>query len=353
MGVLLACFDGSSAAGKARRPIDAELRAAGAVVLDTTVLKVNAKHKAAVHDPRRVPIGALAAAFTWGVFGLVANGWLGLVIWAVVGAICGGLFAYYSLHHESKAEFIRIGTRLPANSSALLIFAEATDPSALLTATAGQEPAVASVAAIAGDLSVRVFAGAEFPVEVAHDASASTLPTDHSGLLSMIMLRYSDADTAKRTAKALQGSKAPGRPRIELVIETDAKGGRHVTDPKYGPAAWAKSDLVSWGLFGVVVGAISGATGGGILKGGVVTGIAWAIFGVFAGAIYGLVAGRAISARRLKGIGRLLPAGSSMLLAWADGAVSRQTIDTLAAPESQWIVLCFDPTEGGALLAAA
>jgi hypothetical protein len=74
---------------------------------------------------------------------------------------------------------------------------------------------------------------------------------------------------------------------------------------------------------------------------------------VFAGAVYGLLAGRAISARRLKGIGPLLPAGTSTLLAWADGPVSRQAIDTLAGPDSQWIVLCFDPTEGGAVLAAA
>jgi hypothetical protein len=72
------------------------------------------------------------------------------------------------------------------------------------------------------------------------------------------------------------------------VIETDANRRRHVTDPKSGVAAWVKSDFVSWGLFGVLVGAISGASGGGTLKGGVVTGIAWAIFGLFAGGLYGL-----------------------------------------------------------------
>jgi len=64
VGVSLACFGGRSTAPKARRPIDAELRSKVATVLDTTVLKVNAKHRASVHDPRRVLMGTLTAALT-------------------------------------------------------------------------------------------------------------------------------------------------------------------------------------------------------------------------------------------------------------------------------------------------
>jgi hypothetical protein len=78
------------------------------VILGTSVLKVNAKHKASVHDPRRVLIGTLTPALTWGLLGLIGSGWLGLV-WAVVGGICGGLYTYYALHHATKA-----GTWLPA-----------------------------------------------------------------------------------------------------------------------------------------------------------------------------------------------------------------------------------------------
>jgi len=103
----------------------------------------------------------------------------------------------------------------------------------------------------------------------------------------------------------------------------------------------------------VVVGAIAGASGGGILKGGVVTGIAWAIFGVFDGALYGLWAGRTISARRLKGIGPLLARDTSVLLAWADGPVSQETIDTLSAGNAQRLVLRFNPVASGAVLEAA
>jgi hypothetical protein len=132
MGVLLACFDGPNTAGKARRPIDTELHSTGAVILGTSVLKVNAKHKASVHDPRRVLIGTLTPALTWGLFGLIAGGWLSLLIWAVVGGICGGFYSYYVLHHATKTELAHIGTRLPPNSSALLTFAETADASRLL-----------------------------------------------------------------------------------------------------------------------------------------------------------------------------------------------------------------------------
>ena len=96
-----------------------------------------------------------------------------------------------------------------------------------------------------------------------------------------------------------------------------------------------------------------GASGGGILKGGLITGIGWGLFGLFAGALYGLWAGRSVSARRLKGIRPLIAPRSSMLLAWAEGSVSQQTIDTLTAPQSQRLVLHFNPTEHGAILEAA
>ena len=73
----------------------------------------------------------------------------------------------------------------------------------------------------------------------------------------------------------------------------------------------------------------------------------------YAGALYGLWAGRAVSARRLKGLSGLLVPGSSILIAWADGPVSADTIGALTAPGSQRLILRFNPVEGGAVLEAA
>jgi len=353
LGILLACFGDRKAAGDARRPLEEKLRSDGDVVLDTTELQVNAEHKASVHDLSRLWKGTAVVTLTWGLFGLAANGWKGLVIWAVVGAVCGAGFTYYSLHHVTKAELASIGTHMPANSSALITFVETSDPRRLLAATAGHQTSAATAALISPDLDATVFAGADNPTEVSHSSGSQLLAANETALMSMIVLRYPDVDTAKQAAARVAKAKSNGADaQVELLIKVDPNGHRHVTDPKFGPKAWAKSDIVSWGLFGVVVGAIAGAFGGGIFKGAVVTGIGWALFGLFAGALYGLWAGRATTARRLKGIGPILAPGSSMLLAWAEGPVKRETIEMLAAANAKRLVLLFNPTDGGAVLEA-
>jgi hypothetical protein len=353
LGILLACFGDRKAAGKARHPLEQKLRSDGDVILDTTELQVNAKHKASVHDLSRFWRGTAVVTLTWGLFGLAANGWKGLVIWAVVGAVCGAGFTYYSLHHVTKAELASIGTRLPANSSALITFAETSDPRRLLAATSGHQTSAASAALVSPDLDATVFAETGQPIEVSHSSGSQVLAANETPLMSMILLRYPDVDTASQTAAGIAKTKSAGaKAQIELIIKVDPNGHRHVTDPKFGPKAWAESDIVSWGLFGVVVGAIAGAFGGGIFKGAVLTGIGWALFGLFAGALYGLWAGRATTASRLKGIGPILAPGSSMLLAWAEGPIKRETIDSLATANSKRLVLLFNHVEGGAVLEA-
>jgi len=361
LGVLLECFGATKSAGKARRGLDAQLKAQGDALLDTVVLQVNAKHKVSLHDPRRVVQGTLTATLTWGLFGLVAGGLKSLAIWAILGAICGGLWAYYTEHLLRKGEVARIGARLPANSSALVTFAEIRDPRSLLKATAAHAPATASVAAIGEDLGARVFAGATDPIELPRNPGRGAIPPGQAAPTSMIMFRYPSTGTAgqvaSRAAPTSKKAAASSPVQVELVIWADPGGRRHVADPSQGVKAWAKSDLISWGLFGVAFGALAGAFGGGGVHGfvddAVVTGIGWAVFGLVAGALYGLWAGRAVSARRLKGLSGLLVPGSSILVAWADGPVGQDTIDTLTAPGSQQLILRFNAVEGGAVLEAA
>jgi uncharacterized membrane protein len=359
VGVALLCFGDKKAAGKARRPLETKLRSNGDRVLQTTVLQVNGKHKASVHDVRRVVAGTLTAALTWGLFGLVAgtNKLESTIVWAVLGAICGGAWAYYTEHVLTKAELGRIGQKLAPNSSALVTYAETSDPALLLATGDTYGPSAASIAVIDADLSPRVFAGSTAPIEVPHGSARGSLP-DEASLLSMLLFRYPDTKAAPRIAAEVAKAKAShnGAPQVELVIETAQDGRRHVIDPARGTAAWARSDVVSWGLFGVVFGALAGAIGGGglhgLVEGAVVTGIGWAVFGLVAGALYGLWAGRSISARRLKGVGPLLGRGTSALLAWADGPVRQQALDALGAPEDRRLVLSFNPVPGGAVIEA-
>jgi hypothetical protein len=359
IGMLLMCFEGLTAAARARRPLDKRLRVQGDVILDSVVVRVNAQHKAAVYDPHRVLAGAMTATFTWGLFAVVTGGGVrGLVIWAVLGAVYGGVFAYRTEHVLHKDQLARLGTRLPAPSSALLTFAETSDPRRLLQSATGTTPAVASVAAIGADLTTRVFAGAANPVAVPAGALERALPRDQTPLLSMILLRYGDPATAKQVAARIVGARGRGvnEPLVELVSETDRSGRTHVADPTHGVAAQARSDMLSWGVPGLVIGAIVGVTGGGgvlsFLGNALLVGVVCGLFGLGAGALYGLWAGRAISARRLKRVAPLLAPGTSTLLAWAEGPVSYETIDTLSAPAAQHLVLGFTPVDGGAVLQA-
>ena len=353
LGLLLACFDGRRTAGKARRGLEAQLRAQGDELLDTFVLEVDEKHKTSVHDPRRILWGTLTAALVWGVCGLAAaNGVWSVLFWGAVGAVGGALFLYYGLHHVTKAELASVGSGLPARSSALVIWVATDAPDRLLEAAAVPKPTAASVAAIRADLATQIL-GVPGPVGLP-PGSADELRGD-SAVLSMVMLRYPSPETAKDMA--LQPP-AAGVLEVEMMLRRDPDGSRHVSDPEFGVKALAKSDTLWWGGFGLVFGAIAGAVGGGgvlgFIEDGVLTAIVWGILGCGAGALYGYVFGKAVSARRLKGVGSLLAPGTSILMAWVDAGnpLTQGALDGYTTPGSQRLVLNFNSSEGGAVLEA-
>jgi membrane associated rhomboid family serine protease len=358
LGVLLTCFEGAKSAAKARKPLTKQLSEGADRLLDEVVLRVNDKRKVQVYDPHKVLRGTMTSALTWGLFGLVAStgSVQSMVIWAVIGAVCGGGFAYYTEHVLTKGQLGRIGRRMGADTSALLAFVQTPNPRGLTAPAAEYSPVTASVAAIEPDLSARVFSGTSDPVELPPASpSAHTGTVDRSTVLSMLLLRLKGQHSVKGIEPKLSSAARPGQTLLpELVFEVDKQGKAHVSSPLKGVGAMAKSDVISWGLFGLAYGAIVGfASNGGILsfiKSGVVTGIAWAIFGLFAGSLYGLWTGRAISGRRLKGIGPLMPPDTSMLLAWADGDLPQSAIAELSTPDAQSLILRFNTVGHGAVL---
>ena len=140
----------------------------------------------------------------------------------------------------------------------------------------------------------------------------------------MLLVRFA-GEHAARQALAKSGSKDQDRrPQVELFIEANEHGRRRVIAPKTGIAAFSKTDILGWGLFGVAWGLIVGFAAGdggvlGAIESGLVIGILWGIFGAVAGALYGMWAGRGVSARRLKGLGAFVPPDSSLVVAWAEG----------------------------------
>ena len=139
-----------------------------------------------------------------------------------------------------------------------------------------------------------------------------------------------------------------------MVLESDPGGGLHVHSPNLGVRYSARSSLVSWGVLGLISGAIGGLTGGGgilgFLGGGLITGIVWGAFGILAGALYGLFVGHVLSARQLKKMDVLVPPNSSLAFVWADGDLTNEAIDRWAPPGSQRLVVRFDTTSQGIVL---
>jgi uncharacterized membrane protein len=355
LGLLLACFDGRKTAGKARRSLEAQVRAQGDQRLDTVVVEVGEKHKASTHDPRRDLWGTLTAAFVWGLCGaLGGNGVASIVLWAVVGAVGGAFFYYYFIRHLTKSELARIGTGLPAESSALAMWVGTKDARRVLEASATQKPSVASVAAIGADLTTQVFTGPTDPVDLPH---ASSNAMDDKTVLNMVMLRYPKPATAKQMASHPPAEEGAGLSlEVEMVIRSDADGHRHVSDPDLGVWARAKSTLRSWGGFGLVFGAVIGAVGSGgvlgIIGDGLLTAVVWGVFGLAAGALYGLMAGAAFSPRGLKSVGSLVGPGTSILMAWVGKPITRSALDAFMTPGAQRLVLNVDVRESGAVLKA-
>jgi hypothetical protein len=176
----------------------------------------------------------------------------------------------------------------------------------------------------------------------------------------MVMLRYPSPDTAQQMASdppAGDNGDVPAL-EVEMVIRSDADGRRHVSDPSLGVRAVAKSDLLWWGGFGLVFGALAGAVGGGgvlgFIEGGLATAAAWDIVGLGVGALYGLVVPRSFSARRLKSVGSLATPGTSILMAWVDAAnpITESALDAYSTPGSQRLLLNFNSSERGAVLEA-
>jgi hypothetical protein len=393
LGVLLACFAGRTTAVEVHRAFDSEVRSNGGVPLRTTIVDVDEQHKARTYDPRRVLVGSFVAILVWGACGLLTGGWSGAILWGVLGGIAGYLYIRAKVHLATRAQVANLGSRLPPDSSLLLTWAAIRDSDSLLKAALAHAPSVTSIATISGDLvaeAVHVRGKPEVAsAEALVDATSpsSTAPTT---LVNMILTRYPDPASAAtvsdrlqarmqtemkdvnkqhaeakneghEAAKAFEAAVADAEagsaePEVELVISTDRDGSRHVTDPNLGTWAVARAEVAGWAVFSAACGAIAGLIGNGFwgaVEDAVIAGVLGGILGFGAGALYGHLVGRAVSEGRLKHIRPLLIPGTSMIVAWAGGALGPEGLATLRAPGSEQLVIRFDAADGGMVLAVA
>jgi hypothetical protein len=175
----------------------------------------------------------------------------------------------------------------------------------------------------------------------------------------MLLVRLPGQRAARQALAELAPAKTPDPSlpqvaRVEVVLESDAQGGLHAHSPNFGVGFSAKSSLMSWGVLGLVLGALGGYAGGGgilgFLGGGLITAVVWGAFGALAGALYGLFVGNVLSARQLKKMDGLVPPNSSLAFLWADGDLTDKAIDRWAPAGSRRLVVRFDSTAQGIVL---
>ena len=218
--VLLLCFDGAKRAAKIRRPLSKQLEQHGSAILDAAIIRVDAEGKARVYDPQRTVAGLLTAALTWGVFVRLTSGLIGPIGWAVIGAVCGGLFAYYREQPLSGTQLRRIGEGLRRDSSAIVVFLKGGADQSVLPTAAAYGPTTATLVAISGELSARVLAGAGGPTEVSAALPGGRLPaadtstdkntdrgTDKGALLTMLLVRLAGQRAVRQALAELDPAK--------------------------------------------------------------------------------------------------------------------------------------------------
>jgi uncharacterized membrane protein len=366
LNVLLVCFEGAKRAAALRKPLSKQLEQHGSAVLDAVVIQVDGKGKArVVLAPLRIAIGIMTAALTWGVFGVLTGsaGWLSLVIWGLIGAVLGGLFAYNKMSPLSQSQIRRVGEGMRPDSSAIAVFTKGGAgegvAGAALSSAAAYGPTTASLAAIAADLSARVLAGTADRIAVAAAAGGQPPLAESHTLFNMLLVRRPGQHATRRaldegTPATPHDPSGPRAEQVEVVLESDPRGRVHVHSPNFGVRAGAKSSLVSWAELGLIFGGLAGfVRGGGILGflgSGLVAAVVCGAFGILAGALYGLWVGSAVSAGQLKGMEALLPPDSSLAIAWTDGTLTSEALDRWAPPGSQRLVLRFDTAPQGIVL---
>ena len=123
--ILAFAFDGQDTAGQ----IVNEVKDSG--VLDgydidaQAVVEQTAKGKVKIHEPGKGGVGAAAGFVGGGLLGLL-GGPIGVLAWAVGGAVVGGTAGHYLGRPISKGDLKEIGDALSPDSSAFLLLLEDT-----------------------------------------------------------------------------------------------------------------------------------------------------------------------------------------------------------------------------------
>jgi len=351
-GILLVCFDEPKRAQQVKEALGKEIKQGGDLILDEMVMRVDEKRRVYVYEMGKAARGAAVVAVTWGAFGLLTGGLRGLVIWAVIGAVCGGIYMYYVAHTLSDAELKNIARCMPPNSSVLLAFLKTSHAQQIIDSVSRYSPAASSLVTVGEGMATSVISGTS---DKAEQPSPTSTPVqagaDGDNPLSILVFRYTGHQTARQVEAELkeEWKKAGDAIQTEVMIEVDEQKKVHVYNPSTGVRAQAISSMISWGLSGLIVGVLTGLFSGGGLLGSLSSGvtllITWGLFGIVAGALAAFVVNRAIPTSRLRKLSALMQADTSVILALVQGTYTHQMISDLSTHDAKMLIIRINATQ--------
>ena len=160
--ILAFVFAGEKRADEAASEVKWDTRAAademGMKIISRAVVAVDARGKTHVHETAHGTKGAAIGAVTGGLLSLI-GGPAGLLVWAVGGAVIGGIAGKHVGRAVPESDLKALGEQLPPDSSALLILVEDKDAEAVIDDMKGYSARVVTLTVanqISGEIAMAV-----------------------------------------------------------------------------------------------------------------------------------------------------------------------------------------------------
>lgn len=129
-------FDGEDTAKETVKEIKSSGALEGYKIAAQAIVEQDAKGKVHIHESGKGGVGAAVGAVGGGLLGLI-GGPVGLLAWAVGGAVVGGVAGKYLGRPIAKGDLKEIGEAMQPNSSAFLLLLEDKDSEAVIKSMSG------------------------------------------------------------------------------------------------------------------------------------------------------------------------------------------------------------------------
>jgi uncharacterized membrane protein len=149
--ILAFTFDGQDTANQTVKDIKSSGALEGYDIVAQAVVEQDAKGKVHIHEPGRGGLGAAVGAVGGGLLGLI-GGPVGLLAWAVGGAVVGGVAGHYLGRPFKKGDLEQIGEAMSPDSSAFLLLLEDTYSEGVVDSMSGYNANVVTLT-VGDDLS--------------------------------------------------------------------------------------------------------------------------------------------------------------------------------------------------------